>query len=301
VQGFGKAKSSGPDGRQKVILAAGALLIACMVAMLVLFIKQSSNNSQSAQPAVSPSVGTVTLFIAERPVYIGQKLEDAQLREAMWPRSQIPEGAVRDRAELAGMYAKTDLPAGIPVQRTHLTDTPTAAVLPVTPGNRAVTIDVDATSGLEGLALPGTRVDVVLTYSQEGELTSKVVVQNARVLSLGGNTEPFNQPSAIDGRRAAARPAKTVTLDVTPKDALTIRTGSQLGRLSLVMRSTDDTNASATTEVTANDVGGVVSSKPAKPQSITPGCTKGFYKINGQEFQLNCDGSRFEMNNVEEP
>ena len=61
-----------------------------------------------------------------------------------WPRTQVPEGAVLDVSELTSFYAKEALQPGVPVQRRHLTRQPNTSVLSVTPGNRAVTIKVDA-------------------------------------------------------------------------------------------------------------------------------------------------------------
>ncbi len=283
-------------------MALGAVLVACLVAVLVLALKyQSGASARNNNPSPVASIGTVTLFVPERPVYAGQNIGDVPLRETMWPRNQVPEGAVRDRAELSGMFAKSDISPGIPVQRIHLTNVAMSAVLPVTSGNRAVTIEVNATSGLEGLALPGTRVDVVVTFKDENDLRSRVIVQNARVLSSGGNTKPYGQSgSTPDSRALQGQSVKTVTLDVSPKDALIVRTATQLGVLSLVMRSNDDTEISVETEATKSDVGGEIA-KSEGWKSDTPGCNTGFYRINGQEFQLNCDGSRFQVNNTEEP
>jgi pilus assembly protein CpaB len=302
--GFGKHRTVGKEERAKLILIAVAGLLISLVVVLVAVLNHKSKvSANSAIVDPTAALGTVTLFVSEQPVFAGQKLSEVPLRETPWPRKQMPEGAIVNLAALEGTYAKVDIPQNIPLIEGHLTKTSFVGTLPVTPGNRAITIEVDATTGLEGLALPGTRVDVVLTYSNEGELTSKVIVQNARVLSSGGNTRTFSQQQAAVDTRVVQQPrvaARTVTLDVSPKDALKVSTARQLGRLSLVMRSTDDTGVSTETEITANEVGGE-SSKKKGDRVVSGGCTRGHYRINGVEFQLNCDGTRMQLHTYDEP
>jgi pilus assembly protein CpaB len=280
-------------------MIAAVIFISSLIALLAVALKYRGDSNVIPEGA-DPAIGTVTVYVPEKTIFQGQKVAETHLRETLWPRAELPEGVIRDRNELIGMFAKNEIMAGIPLTRTHLSTTPILAVLPVSPGNRAVTIQVDATSGLEGLAYPGTRVDVVLTYSRDGELTSKLIVQNARVLSLGGDTTPYDQRVGLDPRSSVTpKQVSTVTLDVVPKDALEITTASKLGSLSLTMRSNDDSKISTDTEIKEGDIGGI-DAKP-KPQSQGPGCIKGFYKSNGKEFQINCDGTTVQVDSFDEP
>ena len=95
-------------------------------------------------------------------------------------RMEITEGAlngemiVADAAGktfLAGSVARQVLPQGVPIARSSIVRPGDrgflAAVLPK--GMRAITIPVDEIAGLSGLALPGDRVDLILTYSVSGD------------------------------------------------------------------------------------------------------------------------------------
>lgn len=273
-----------------LFVAAAGLAFSLLVIMLVVLNYQSdasAGNPITTSSVIPPSVGTTSLYVLERPVKAGQKLGDVALKEAFWPRNNVPEGAIMDKAEVKELYAKYDLPANVPLTRDQFTNQPGQSTLPVTPGNRAVTIEVDNTSGLEGLALPGTRVDVVLTYSKDGELTSKVIVQNARVLASGGDTKTVSERPTFE--RTVSTAARSTTLDVSTSDALKISTARQLGRLSLMMRANEDTAVSPSTEMNQNDIG---QSKEVKEKRTAITCVKGHYKIGGKEWQLNCDGSR---------
>lgn len=232
----------------------------------------------NAQPA---AIGTVTLLAPERRVRAGQKLSEVSFKQSYWPRAQVPPDAIRDAAELKNAYAKMDIPEGMPIQKTHLSDQPILATLPLTPGNRAISIEIDATAGIEGWALPGSFVDVVLTGMREGELSSRILVQNARVLSLGGDMRAERDERLRGGLRDIK---KTITLDVSAEDALRIATGREMGRLSLMMRV--DNNPLAITELIADKISPTDDKKPAKP-----GCKKGTIKSGDHEFTLNCDGS----------
>jgi pilus assembly protein CpaB len=296
------------NDKEKILyFAAAGLSFSVLIVMLFVINHQNdaSAKDQVMSSSIVPNVGTVTLYVPERPIRVGQKLTEIPLKEAYWPRNQVPDGAIRDKEELKNLYAKVDLPAGMPLQRDHLTSQSMQATLPVTPGNRAVTIEVDATSGLEGLALPGTRVDVVLTYEESNELTSKIIVQNARILSSGGDTTTvaergmFEKKSSSSGLTGDTMMAfKTVSLDVSTRDALKISTARQLGRLSLTMRAPEDSKISSEIEVNANEVGNNEGGKRIKSEkSFNTSCTKGHYRVNGKEFQLNCDGSRMMIEN----
>ena len=136
-------------------------------------------------------------------------------------------------------------------------------------------------------ALPGSRVDVALTYMVEGSLTSKVIVQNARVLSYAGSAEAPDERIGVGPRPRQARVGSTVTLEVAPPDALKIQTSKQLGSLSLLMRAPEDENPARVLQVSRPDIdGNVASTATAKRE-----CTRGIMRMEGEEYVIDCDGS----------
>ncbi|HUN42569.1 MAG TPA: Flp pilus assembly protein CpaB [Acetobacteraceae bacterium] len=118
-----------------------------------------------------------------------------------------------------------------------------AAVL--APGMRAVTIAVNDISGTAGLIWPGDRVDVILTENISGpnlapghNVAAETVLSNVRVIAI--------DQQIIQG--AVSTPdklAKTVTLEVTEKEAEDVSVAVRLGQLSLAVRSADASKIAA--------------------------------------------------------
>jgi pilus assembly protein CpaB len=300
--GFGRNKmvGRGSDRDKLMLIATAGLAVSLLIiTVLVLNFRTSASATQDRSDdvqAVAPAaIGTVSLLTPERTVRAGTPLKEVKFKEVFWPRNQVPEGAVRDVAEFANHFAKIDLEPNVPVRKTDITTEPMSVSLPLTPGMRAVSIDVDATSGLEGHALPGTRVDVVLTYHEDGKLTSKVICQNARVLSYGGDVTPGTRRSPVE--KASAALSRTMTLEVSTEDALKIQTARQMGRISLIMRASDDVQASAVTDMSAAKVGGGEDARPTHGN----GCTRGKMRMAGREYIIDCDGRISEVMNNTEP
>lgn len=284
--------------RMLFVAAAGLAFSLLIVLVAVFALRLDKQEEKTEVPEVSHAeIGTVTLLTPEREVKAGQSLSSIKLKEIYWPRANVPEGVVRDHSEIMNMFAKVDIQAGEPLQRRHLTAEERKVSLPLTPGNRAVTIRVDAETSIENHATPGTHVDVVLTHHKDGELTSKVIVQNARVLSLGGDIRSADERLLENRSGRRNNWSQTITLDVSPQAALTIQTAKRMGTLSLLMRSADDTKPVAKQEFDSSDVYGP--SKDRAPRKSS--CTKGHLKIRGTEYVVNCDGSLSEVLDPYEP
>jgi pilus assembly protein CpaB len=111
-----------------------------------------------------------------------------------------------------------------------------AAVLE--PGKRAVSVPVDATTGISGFIFPADFVDVILTFryavndSSNGgshpRHYSETLLRDVRVLAMD---------QRVENEDGTAKVAKTATLEVTPRQAQAIALGLQLGSISLSLRS----------------------------------------------------------------
>jgi Flp pilus assembly protein CpaB len=120
-------------------------------------------------------------------------------------------------------------------------------------GMRAVTVALDAISGVGGFVYPGDHVDV-LTTMQQGEVTlTKTIVQNVEVLAMN---ELTSRPTASRGTQAtdeqaagsaddeggapAAEQVKSATLAVTPDQAQAVILSAFKGAVHLVLRPRED-------------------------------------------------------------
>jgi pilus assembly protein CpaB len=138
------------------------------------------------------------------------------------------------------------------------------------PGERAISIPVTTGGASTGLLTPGDRVDVILTqhFGDQQPLprrsVSETIVQDLRVLAI----DAPNVKTPGFGR--------TVTLEVTPREAEAINTATVLGKLSLTLRPSASPirSAGAVSPTWAGDVspalGSASSPKPvtAEPLSV---------------------------------
>jgi Flp pilus assembly protein CpaB len=278
-----------------LILFGVAGFAVCLLIILVVSLSSDSATASKFDEALiediaPPELGTVTLYTPVNTIHAGQKLTEADFQEVYWPRNSVPDGAIKDLSKIIGSFAANDLSKGEPVKSNHLSNSDGATqsdTLNITQGMRALTIEVNAKRGIEGWALPSTRVDIVLTYLSDGELTSKVVVENAKVLSTGGDSSTANERVGMKKSKVSA--SSTVTVEVVPRDALKIETAQQMGTLSLHMRAQDDNKSSGVNSFTKNDF------ESAKNEDGQPTkkaqCKRGKMKISGKEYIVDCDGN----------
>ncbi len=116
------------------------------------------------------------------------------VEEVEVPARWLPETAIRSIDDLTGAVAAATIPSGTLLQSSSVIAAPE-----VESGNRAVTVMVDAETGVAGKITPGATVDVWATFdadtTQEGPRT-KIVSQRVQVLDVGLETERNRQTSA---------------------------------------------------------------------------------------------------------
>ena len=148
-------------------------------------------------------------------------------------------GAVRDPKEVVDRILISRVLAGQPVLPGMLASKNAgnglAALIP--PNMRAMAVRVDDVVGVAGFIHPDDRVDVLVTLHPNrpgAETTTKVFMQNVKVLAVGQEVE------ANDQARMHANPATVATLLVSPQDSERLALASAEGRLLLTLRSWTD-------------------------------------------------------------
>ena len=201
--------------------------------------------AQSAQPPKPAH----SVLIARAGLKRGQILRPDELIWQVWPDGAIDQnyielGGPRGPDSFAGWVVRNPIAAGEPVTEEKIVAPGDrgflAAVL--TPGMRAISVPVTVTSGISGFIVPGDRVDLVLSYpvpspseskSEEGaknyeHKAAQTVLRNVRVIGID---------QKLDGKPGEAVVAHTATLEVTPKQGETVALASELGKMSLTLRS----------------------------------------------------------------
>jgi pilus assembly protein CpaB len=120
-------------------------------------------------------------------------------------------------------------------------------------------VRVNEVVGVAGFVVPGTRVDVLVTFDAGAntDTVARVVVSNVQVLTAGTR---FDQEKARqDGTPI---PTSVVTLLVTPEDAERIALAAAEGRITLTLRNPLDNTATESSGIRA---GGLMGLPPPPP------------------------------------
>ncbi|MFN8391553.1 MAG: Flp pilus assembly protein CpaB [Bdellovibrionota bacterium] len=283
---------SAMDMRQRIIyFGGGALAISALtLGATVLFTDKEASAHVKVVPneSIETMISQVQVLVPGDTVRAGTKLNASAMKEVSFPRNEVPEG-VFHKGEMQGdLYAKVDLNANQPVMRENVSNTPPLGNVAdlVKPGYRAVTIEVDATSGVEGWATAGAHVDIVVTYldGTDGKKKSQIAIEDAVVLSFNRNTERM----AKDSSDARISSIATVTLSLPTLDAVKLHTARSMGKVSLMLRSVDDVKGVGHTEVTPEDFK-TGSTKPQQQEAKNYRNVSGYASFvdkNGQTREL---------------
>ena len=155
-----------------------------------------------------------------------------------WPRDALPEGAFQTLEAVIGpdgaqpRSAKRTIVAGELLLASKLSGFGEKVTIlqNLTSGTRAMTIEVNAVSGVGGFVKPGDFVDIVLTENRSGDLRARTIMQNVRVI---GVDQEYGE--GVETNRVA----RTLTVEVTPEDGQRLALAQRAGSLSLTLRTTD--------------------------------------------------------------
>lgn len=152
--------------------------------------------------------------------------------------SYLYEGAVK-LSDFNGAAVRRTLHAGDPVTQSALMKSGEGGFMSAVlePGKRAVSIAVNATSGNAGFVSPGDHVDLLVTHhvktmqgasGSDDVVVSDTFVHDVRIVAVD---------QMLDNPENKAILAKTVTVEVTPREAEQIAIATELGKISLALRS----------------------------------------------------------------
>jgi pilus assembly protein CpaB len=209
-------------------------------------IAYNMNLSKAEVPVVqvtaNASAPLTRYLVAARPLKAGTLTRDEDFRSD--PLDSVPSGAIRDttddRKRLLGSLVRKNLDTGSPITSENVLLRGDRGFLAsvLEPGTRAISIKVDAESGVSGLIKPGDYVDVVLTQVAANadvarRALSETLLQNVRIIAI--DQEIVQGGGASNA--TAAKVAQTVSLQVAPEQVKRIAVAKNLGSLSLAMRS----------------------------------------------------------------
>jgi pilus assembly protein CpaB len=231
-----------------------AVVIAVILGMVAAFAVHRYMREEEQQ--LKERHPSVLVVVASRPLKKGDIFrnntgEEGMIRYKEFPKKSIVSGmmSIPEANQYDGFVLTKDVEPGSAILTDMLkvsAEQDVGGESYVEKGHRAVTIAVNMESGAAGLLRPGDHVDVIATFDlgrgtrrtqEAGAMGVKTLhlLQNVRVIALDNQTE-------TTGRTArSGRNYRTVTLSVTPHDALRLTNAEEQGRIRLLLRNRSDT------------------------------------------------------------
>lgn len=250
--------------RNSRLLVVVAIAIVCATAA-----SYAVYRALAVRPLAASGPQLVPTLVAAQPIPAGALVTKDMLRTVAWPADSRVPGSFGDPRQVLDRGAVVSIAQNEPVTESKLAAVGAGGGLPPTipPGMRAISVRVNEVIGVAGFVVPGTRVDVVVTFepraAQGNEGLARVVVSNVQVLTAGTR---YDQEKA----RQDARPIPTsvVTLLVSPEDAERIALASSEGRITLTLRNPLDTATTETTGIRMAALMGMPAPAPAVERPV---------------------------------
>jgi pilus assembly protein CpaB len=205
-------------------------------------------------PVREVEVASMYVVVAAQPLPVGTRIEEKHLRLAAWPARNPVTGSFADPTKLVGRGVIAPIGENEPVTESKVASREAGAGLPpvIPSGMRAISVRVNEVIGVAGFAVPGTRVDVLVTVDGQGkgsdEPMTRTVVSHVQVLTAGTK---FDQEKSKDGKPI---PTSVVTLMVLPEDAERIALAGNEGKITLALRNPLDVDPTDTKGIRLNSL-----------------------------------------------
>jgi pilus assembly protein CpaB len=224
----------------------------------------------SAAPAPVKLVNTRYVAPA-RALQAGEVLAVDNTALVAWPASVPIEGAFAEPADVIGREALFPLAKGQPILDRELSvaGSGTGLASKIPDGMRAVALRTDEVVGVAGFLVPGSHLDVLVTYRPDGapEPLTATVLENAVVIAAGHRTEPDPAGKTLD--------ATVVTLLLTPDQSQRAVLASTQGAIHFVLRNGADASRSQDAPTLLSQLAGALpgartSTRPSAPAVSKP-------------------------------
>ena len=235
--------------RSLLLFLVAALLVGGTFYLAKLWLNAQRTAELEASPLALPAPAK-SVLVARAGVVRGQILKPDDLVWQVWPDGTLDKSYVllgtRTPESFAGWVARNPIAAGEPLTEAKIIAPGNRGFLSAVlrPGMRAVSVPVTKTSGISGFVFPGDQVDLLITYSipspkeasdksgnnnaDEKPKVAETVLQDVRVIAID---------QRVDTKAGEPLLAQTATLEVTPKQSEIIAVATEMGKLSLSLRS----------------------------------------------------------------
>ena len=217
-----------------------ALGIALVAGAGVFFLMANDGDVEQPIAQVIPRqdpVDMVRVLVADKEFARGERLDQAETKWVSWPKKALQDYMITEENqefydELGSALARNAIAFGEPITQGKIVLPGSRGMMSalLTPGMRAVTMDVSTRQSAGGFILPGDRIDLFASFTPEGkdEVTTKMLYPNVRVLAID---QTYNQGES------ASKVGRTVTMELAPSQVENFLSMREDATLSLVLRS----------------------------------------------------------------
>jgi pilus assembly protein CpaB len=224
-------------------------IVSAVITALLLFVYLNSLSITD-----EPEKTSVVVAASEIPA--DTVITSDMITQADLPSEAVLADAMTDSTLVVGRFSRETIYPGEQMLKSKLVlagesqnDTLAYAV---EPGMRAITISVNQISGLSYMITPGNHVDIIGYFLQEinTEKTSRVmtVLENITVLAVDDVLKESGK------RNDESTQYASITLEVTPKQALNLSMAAAEGQLTVILRSPVDEDLTNLPSITLENI-----------------------------------------------
>jgi len=232
-------------------------LVSAAVTALLLFVFLNSLN----RPAETLKTSVIT---AVSDIPANTRITASMISTTELPLEAVVVDAISDKSQVIGKISKAEIFSGEQLMNAKLVSAGGSGnktlAYAINPGMRAISIAVDETSGLAYMITPGNHVDILgefvstTTNTADGSNSSgkvsytTLVLENVIVLAV-------DNVLSEDGKASSDKPIYTsLTLQVTPRQAMELSEAEFEGQLRAILRSPVDKEETGQSSLTLGDI-----------------------------------------------
>jgi pilus assembly protein CpaB len=239
-----------------------ALVVALVISGLFTFWLSRRVARNSHPPVQVPN----QYVAAARSLDPGETIRREDLSMINWPKTDPLTGSFMKVDDVVGRAVLYPLAAGQPILDRQLAAAGSGIGLTgrIPTGMRAIALRSDEVVGVAGFLMPGTHVDVLVTYFDTGhpDPVTATVLQDAEVLAAGHQVQPdpSGKPATVD----------VVTLLLSPESAEKAVLASEKGTIHFVLRNGGDHHQADAAPVALAQLAALPSTKTGEVTVVAP-------------------------------
>lgn len=239
-----------------LVLLIGVGLAGAAVYLAKDYIGQQQAQLAEAEAAKRAIVPTKEVIVVNKQMRYGQRLTKKDVKLVRWPTAAIPAGSFTspeelfpENGELRSILRTMEPDEAVMSTKVTAPGEDAGVSSRLSSGMRAFTIRTDASTGVGGFLRPGDSVDVYWTGSiNRGQEITQLIDPNVRIIAI-------NQSADEDRNNVVI--AKTVTVEVNPRQVALLAQAQATGRLSLSLVGADEQVVSEGVQVNQRELLGI--------------------------------------------